>query len=212
MSRETIEMVQHMETERLENQLIFQCAPLIVGLRMSNLFIVQRCYLQNLYHLLKESSICLRVLYVEENRVTILLYRYDMLASYLAKRRAKELLLAKGYEKYDVETVLLMFTRRYRSYRNGERDFPHELGVILGYPLEDVEGFIQNDGKNYLYTGYWKVYENVPAKRDVFRMFELAKETLIGMLHQGIGSKEILETYCRSTNWLSRTQNFHNFC
>lgn len=199
MSREIIEIVRHMDTERLENQLVLQCAPLIVGLRMSNLFVIQRCYLRKLYRLLKGSRIRLRVLYVEEDKVTILLYQFDMLASYLARRKAKELLLAEGYEKFDIEAILLMFTRRYRSYRNGERDFPHELGVILGYPLEDVEGFIQNDGKNYLYTGYWKVYANVPAKRDVFHMFELAKETLIGMLHQGIGINEILDTYCGST-------------
>jgi len=26
--------------------------------------------------------------------------------------------------------------------------FPHEIGVFLGYPLEDVMGFISNKGHN----------------------------------------------------------------
>lgn len=199
MSREIIDMVRHMDTERWENQLVLHCAPLIVGLSMSNLFVIQRSYVRELYCLLKGSRIRLRALYVEEDKVTILLYQSDMLVSYLSRRKVKELLQVEGYEKFDIQAILLMFTRRYCSYRNGERDFPHELGVLLGYPLEDVEGFIHNDGKEYLYTGYWKVYANVPAKRDIFHMFELAKETLIGMLHQGIGICEILDTFCGST-------------
>ena len=32
--------------------------------------------------------------------------------------------------------------------------FPHEIGLLLGYPVEDVLGFIRYQGKNYLYTGY----------------------------------------------------------
>ena len=62
--------------------------------------------------------------------------------------------------------------------------FPHELGLLLGYPLDDVEGFIKNDGKNCLYTGYWKVYANVPAKRNLFRRFECAREELMKQIRQ----------------------------
>ena len=39
-----------------------------------------------------------------------------------------------------------------------EHDFPHEIGIFLGYPLEDVVGFIENQGKNYTCSGYWKTY------------------------------------------------------
>ena len=38
-------------------------------------------------------------------------------------------------------------------------DFPHEIGLLLGYPPEDVSGFIENGGKNFLCSGYWKVYK-----------------------------------------------------
>lgn len=46
-------------------------------------------------------------------------------------------------------------------YQTIQEDFPHEMGILLGYPVEDVEGFIINNGKNELYTGYWKVYDNL---------------------------------------------------
>jgi hypothetical protein len=47
--------------------------------------------------------------------------------------------------------------------------FPHEIGVFLGYPLQDVKGFIENNGRNSKYTGLWKVYGDKAAS---IRMFE----------------------------------------
>ena len=35
-------------------------------------------------------------------------------------------------------------------------EFPHEIGLFLGYPPEDVEGFIQ-EPNGQKYTGIWKV-------------------------------------------------------
>lgn len=45
---------------------------------------------------------------------------------------------------------------------NGSEDFPHELGLFLGYPAEDVRGFI--DRKQCKYIGLWKVYESDEEK------------------------------------------------
>lgn len=50
-----------------------------------------------------------------------------------------------------------------------EMKFPHEIGVFLGYPLQDVKGFIENNGRNSKYTGLWKVYGDKAAS---MRMFE----------------------------------------
>ena len=45
-------------------------------------------------------------------------------------------------------------------------NFPHEIGLFLGYPLEDVIGFIENAGKNSKCTGYWQVYgDELDAER-----------------------------------------------
>ena len=49
-----------------------------------------------------------------------------------------------------------------------ERDFPHEIGVFLGYPLEDVVGFIANRGRNYTCCGCWKAYGDPEAARRRF--------------------------------------------
>lgn len=45
-------------------------------------------------------------------------------------------------------------------------EFPHEVGLFLGYPPEDVEGFIENKARSCKITGYWKVYsDEEKAKR-----------------------------------------------
>ena len=73
--------------------------------------------------------------------------------------------------------------------------FPHEMGLLLGYPAEDVKGFVENEGKNFLYSGYWKVYADVEEKRRLFQKFENAKETVIQLLSYGVGIQDILDIY-----------------
>ena len=71
--------------------------------------------------------------------------------------------------------------------------FPHEMGLLLGYPVEDVEGFIKHCGKNYLYSGYWKVYKDVEEKKKIFEAYENAKEQMILFLAQGYKMRSIIQ-------------------
>ncbi len=193
MSEEMVGLVRQMNREKPELQLLFQCAPFLIGYKISNLVVMPKCDWQKLNGVLYGSCIGRRILYGEKGKLTILLYHPDMLAAYLNDRGAREILWAEGYRAFDVESVLTAFIERYRESRRRGADFPHELGLLLGYPLEDVRGFISNKGKNSLYAGYWKVYANVPAKRSIFRQYESAKETLFTMMYQGIGLAEIIE-------------------
>ncbi|MCR5154354.1 MAG: DUF3793 family protein, partial [Lachnospiraceae bacterium] len=43
-----------------------------------------------------------------------------------------------------------------------------EIGIFLGYPLEDVKGFIENKGKNYKTCGLWKVYKDENFAKGIF--------------------------------------------
>ncbi|MFR1028976.1 MAG: DUF3793 family protein [Clostridium sp.] len=103
--------------------------------------------MQRLCALLQNSGIRCRVLYLDGDKLTVLLYNPAMLAIYMRNKRATTILMGNGYEQFDLESILLEFGRRYRSYRTESKSFPHELGLLLGYPLDDVEGFIKNDGR-----------------------------------------------------------------
>jgi hypothetical protein len=77
-----------------------------------------------------------------------------------------------------------------------KNDFPHEMGLLLGYPAEDVEGFITHQGAHCLCVGYWKVYANKERKLKIFEKFENAKESLIQLLSCGVSMGDIIDICC----------------
>lgn len=192
MSREIWEIVQKMETEDIELQLALQCAPLITGLKTSNLLNIQREGYQRVKELVKDSHISFYPLLVSGQKVTILLYNARSLEAYFWQEKVVKLLHSMGYEGTSLEEVLPVFRARYQNYMQEKKEFPHELGLLLGYPVEDVEGFIKHEGRNSLCTGYWKVYEDQAAKKKIFEQFEYAKENLIQLLSYGISMAEII--------------------
>lgn len=189
-----------MDTEKLENQLILQCAPLIVGLRMAGLFIVSRKEVWRVYGLLRDSMLSYYVLCVGRERVIFLLFCRRRLSDYLMREKVRACLRECGYPDTHMEGMLRLCRQRYQCYQTGEAQFPHELGLFLGYPLADVCGFIRNHGKSSLYTGYWKVYEDVAYKRKLFRMFDLTRELLIELVNNGVDVREIIDAF-RENEW-----------
>ena len=195
MSQEVFEIVQRMDLKNVENQLALQCAPLIAGLKPSNLLIISKSSLYQVRQILKNSGISYTVLLVSGQRITILLYNRKELESYLAKTEVQQLFATMGYQKFSLEEILPVFQERYEYHMEKNSAFPHEMGLLLGYPVEDVEGFILNQGKNCLHIGYWKVYGNLAEKLQLFRKFELAKETLIQLVSNGVSMTDIIEIY-----------------
>ena len=62
--------------------------------------------------------------------------------------------------------------RRFRKTWSFSCGASHEIGLFLGYPLEDVQGFIENCGKNYRLCGCWKVYGDPQAALRCFARYE----------------------------------------
>lgn len=195
MPSELVRLICRVDARRLEMQLALQCAPLIVGLRISTLLLISDNHLPQVQLLLKRNGISLFLLYSCDGKTVTLLYRTRELEEYLTEDGVKDFLTGYGYRMECMEDILLEFCSRYRAYRQGDGRFPHETGVLLGYPLEDVKGFVANGGQNPLYTGYWKVYRDVKAKKMLFRMFELARETLVVLVGNGVGMLEIMEAF-----------------
>lgn len=98
-----------------------------------------------------------------------------------------------GYEGKGFYEVLHSVRKKYRSYMKKEGEFPHELGLLLGYPAEDVKGYMDNKGRNYLCTGYWQVYADPAAKLNLFQKFELARERLIRAIFDGKEIQELIQ-------------------
>lgn len=104
-----------------------------------------------------------------------------MLENELKQSGVFELLESYGYESCDINICLKNLKCRFLE----DSCFPHEIGVFLGYPLEDVKGFIANKGKNCESCGMWKVYCNKEEKHKMFRKLEKCKEVYLQVFHEG---------------------------
>lgn len=81
------------------------------------------------------------VKYSDKNEI-ILIYREVNLKEYLFKDEVKTYLKELGYKRCDLNYVLRKLTKRFSSFYLKKSTFPHELGIILNYPIEDIKGFI----------------------------------------------------------------------
>jgi len=110
-------------------------------------------------------------------RVLILFYNRAMLEKRVLSRKNKGFLIMMGYDESMTLDQSLQFLRmRFESM------CPHEIGVFLGIPIEDVAGFIEHKGDNFLFCRYWKVYHNPERARNMFQRFDIAKMSVVNSI------------------------------
>ena len=112
-----------------------------------------------------------------ENGVLVLLYKKKLLTHYLSYSKNKPFLECIGYMTDDeLEGKLKFLKGRF------ERLCPHEVGLFLGIPIEDVEGFIANKGSNCLLCRYWKVYGDKKRAQLLFAAYDKARAGMMQLL------------------------------
>ena len=111
---------------------------------------------------LAPSGIRARVLAWRPCGAIVYLYRPDRLARSLSDPRTSRALGQMGYRTEPrspgpfCAALLAQLGARF-SCATG---LPHEMGFFLGYPYEDVMGFITHRGRDFICFGCWKVYAN----------------------------------------------------
>ena len=159
--------------EPLEVKIANQCAPVLAGVKPSNMLVLENKHIRDVVRVLEGTGLSWRCLYAGEEKNIWLLYRKEAMEETVLGKEQMLFLREWGYEEDTLERMLMKFSQRFRQYRKDKNlPFPHEMGVFLGYPMADVKGFIKYEGKNYLYCGYWKVYENVEERKELFRTYE----------------------------------------
>lgn len=113
-------------------------------------------------------------------RSSVLFYNPFMLKKVLQDKAAAGYLLSCGYQrKLTLKTVLADLKSRYQT------GCPHEIGLFLGIPLDDVLGFIRYGGKETLADGYWKVYHDLDQKLKLFNSFQEARLSFVRFILAG---------------------------
>lgn len=197
MCQEVLEIVQKMDRTQLEVKMALQCAPILTGIKMSNLLNVEGEYESSVRRILRNTEIVPYCLLSYKSKTIFLLFRRKELISYLKESKVQAFFKSNGYEDISLIGILKKFQQRYSIYMMQGGNFPHEMGLLLGYPVEDVQGFIECKGENYLYAGYWKVYENLEEKKTLFEAYESAKEALLLLVSGGYTIHMIMERISR---------------
>ena len=73
-----------------------------------------------------------------------------------------------------MESCLAELQRRF-----GRSDFPHEIGIFLGYPLKDVAGYMYKcrNGKD-IPRGLWRVFGNPEISTRIMDRCRAAEESM----------------------------------
>ena len=172
----------------LEQKLIEHGSPTLVKLKSANMFTYAFEDRQALdgeiadqNRRLNEKGVYLELLRIQGDRALLLLYRRSALEHDLSQEGVREILRFYGYVPGSLEDDL----KHLKERLSVREEFPHEIGLFLGYPLEDVRCFIQQEGHNYLCSGCWKVYGNVCAAKKLFEQFHLCKLDNLQLFRSG---------------------------
>lgn len=157
-----------------EEYLVRNCAPTLAGLKTVSLFTCPCPNREALLESLRKMNRKLRgkglrvvPLRFSREKALIYLYRPSHLARDLSHQTALGILRRNGYTPGTCEECLCQLMHRLRR----QEEFPHEIGLFLGYPPEDVEGFMTNRACNCKCTGCWKVYGDEAAARKKFAQY-----------------------------------------
>ena len=174
-----------------EAVLVRQCAPTLAGMKPGSIFCFNHSPLE-----VSRQKVCqwnkqlapfgLTVQILLERpgsgSVIVFVYRHDCLEQMLSDDAYQRFLAEAGYERTNLDGLLEQLAHRLRT----QPEFPHEIGVFLGYPLRDVIGFIENHGRNFTCCGFLKSYGDPAEMQVCFACYRRCIQTYVAMFEQGI--------------------------
>lgn len=174
------------------------CMPTLLKQKPSSLITVHKKYINNrkkffavLGREIASFQVNYKILYETKEMYFLFVYDSCLLGKILAENQTNNILIENGYQDKDLKDGLKQFKKRFQKFKEKEIEFPHEVGIFLGYPIEDVEAYILNKGKNYKLCGYWKVYNNVEQAKRTFQFFTDTRNDAMRLLISGRELNEI---------------------
>lgn len=164
-----------------EKMIVEQCSPTMAGLKTGSLFSCPMKSKKELADsirrfnaLLVPKGVCIIPVKYMGNRALIYMYRPKKLCEDLSDCVAADILTSKNYPQSTARCVAELVARL-----NSGDDFPHEVGLFLGYPPEDVYGFINKGAACAKCVGTWKVYGDEQAAKEKFALYKKCKKNYI---------------------------------
>lgn len=158
-----------------EELLVRHCSPTLAGMKTGNIFSCSytnssdlRDFLRRLNQTLVKKGLRVLPLRIQQNCALIYVYRPQRLKKDLGHHIAEKLLRERNYDLNSSNACVLELIKRLKEYD----EFPHEIGLFLGYPPEDVNGFIENKAGGCKCVGCWKVYGDEEKAKSLFAKYK----------------------------------------
>ncbi|MBE6948604.1 MAG: DUF3793 family protein [Ruminococcaceae bacterium] len=171
-----------------EETIVKNCSPTLAGIKTGSLFNCEYDSREMLKAKIREfnrrfASKGLRFvpMRIGEKRALIYVFRPKRLKNDLLSAEVAEILAERGYACEGPEKCVAALGKRIRE----DEEFPHEIGLFLGYPPEDVRGFIENHAKESKLVGHWKVYGDAEKARLLFDRYNRCTSSYLRKLTQG---------------------------
>ncbi len=171
-----------------EEMLVKHCSPTLAGIKTGNLFSCRYDSVNEMRNLIRSwnknlSKKGVRVLPLrfDEKSALIYIYRPSKLKKDLTDENACCILRNRGYSIETPEKCIVCLVKRMAKYD----EFPHEIGLFLGYPPEDVYGFIENKACNCKCCGCWKVYGDAEKTKKTFKKYKKCTEVYCSQYANG---------------------------
>ena len=162
-----------------EGLMIRLCAPTLAGLKAGSLFSADyrseesfREELRCLNRILVPKGLRALSLRYGKTHALVYVYRPSLLRRELSSQAVRAMLDELGYDASSPEGCIRILVQR---LKHDER-FPHEIGLFLSYPPEDVRGFMEHCAAECKCTGCWKVYGDEQAAKKTFLRYKRCTE------------------------------------
>lgn len=170
------------------------CSPTLIGMKTGNLFSYsfkdekeRNNILKQLNRTFRKKGLSVIPLGKTENKTLIYVFRPSKLKKDLKCSSARKILENLGYNCEAYGSCIARLSNRI-STKNG---FPHEIGLFLGYPPEDVCGFIENKAGNYKCCGCWKVYGDEDKALKTFEKYKKCTKLCCSLIAKGHSAEQI---------------------
>jgi hypothetical protein len=168
-------------SDEIKRIIINHCGPVLMGVKPAALFVLRSEDACACLSGLLPARLNVMILRRSETGLLVFVFAREKLERTISNRNIKTVLSGLGYPPGPSVFVFLDYLKKQFE----SRQFPHEIGLFLGYPVDDVLGFVKHQGKNYKLCGYWKVYGNVEQAKLCFRQYDKCRECLKAALDRG---------------------------
>ena len=158
----------------IADMMIKHGAPTLAGIKTGNIFSLKmesddyKTEIREANAVLRKKGLRLIPVSKSKKKMMVYLYRPDFLKRDLSAPEAEEILEEKGYPCGDVSCCIVELVKHMAA----DEEFPHEIGLFLGYPPSAVKGFMKSSCDGVKCIGCWKAYSNENEAKKTFEKYD----------------------------------------